>query len=401
MHICLVNFEYPKETTVGGIGLYQKRNAEMLKEFGHDVTVIAGAIEKDQDYIENGIRVIRLKKGNDPFDSVENCYKYRVRIDETIKKVNAERKIDVVEIPDLGAEGIIFQQNKDRDIPIVVKLHTPTTMITEFNGGATTFKPDVQKQLADWEEEFINNADSLISCSALLREMINERFPRTKHKDIKVVYNVAEFDQFYPTHNNHNSKTIIYCGTIEQRKGVLVLAKAIPLVIDKLKDEDIRFNFVGQDLYRNDKLILTSEYILSIIPEQYHKYVNFVGYIPNDKLNESFNEARFAILPSLFDNLPYVALEELATEMPIIASNNTGIREMIINEESGILYNPNDYQILAEKIIYLYNNTNVAKEYGRKGRISIENQFSPEIIIKQMEKVYKDVINEYKNRKTN
>lgn len=401
MHICLVNFEYPKETTVGGIGLYQKRNAEMLKKFGHEVTVIAGGIETDQDYIENGIRIIRLKKGHDPFDNVESCYNYRVRIAETIRMINDERKIDVVEIPDLGAEGIIFQQNKNRDIPIVVKLHTPTTMITEFNGGATTFKPDVQKQLADWEEEFINNADSLISCSALLKDMINDRFPKTKNKEIKVVYNVAEFDKFYPISNNHNSKTILYCGTLEQRKGVLVLAKAIPMVIDELKDEKIRFDFVGQDLYRNDKLILTSEYILSLIPEQYHKYVNFVGYIPNDELNNYFNQARFAILPSLFDNLPYVALEELATEMPIIASNNTGIKEMITDEESGILYNPNDYHKLAEKIIYLYNNPNIAKEYGIKGKISIEDKFSPDIIIKQMEKVYKDVINEYKNRKTN
>ena len=399
MHICLVHFEYPQETAVGGIGTYQKRNAEMLKKFGHDVTVIAGALEENQDYKENGIRIIRIKKGYDPYDTVEECLLYRNKINEIIEKVDKEHKIDVVEIPDLGAEGIIFQRNKNRNIPIVVKLHTPTTMITEFNGGATTFTEDVKNILANWENEFITNADKLISCTELLSHMIKQRFPKIKSKNIDVVYNVAELNNFYPNENNHKSKTILYCGTLEQRKGLFILAKAIPTIIDELADEEVRFDFIGNDFNRNDKLIPTSEYMLSLIPENYHKYVHFLGQKKNSELNYYFNNARIAILPSLFDNLPYVAMEELATEIPLIASNNTGVKEMIVDGESGILYNPLNVQELCEKIVYLYKNPDVATNLGKNGRIAIENKFSEEKIIGQMEKIYEEAINEFKNKK--
>lgn len=399
MHICLVHFEYPQETSVGGIGTYQKRNAEMLKKFGHDVTVIAGALEKDQEYLENGIRIIRLKKGYDPYDTVEECLSYRNRVNDIIEKVNKEHKIDVVEIPDLGAEGITFQRNENRDIPIVVKLHTPTTMITEFNGGATTFTEDVKKTLANWESEFINNADKLISCTELLSKMIKQRFPKTRTKNIEVVYNVAELNNFYPQKNNHRSKTILYCGTLEQRKGLFILAKVIPLIIDELNDEEVRFDFIGNDFNRNDKLIPTSEYMMSLIPKKYHKYIHFLGQKKNSELNYYFNNARMAILPSLFDNLPYVAMEELATEMPLIASNNTGVREMIVNGESGILYNPLDIEELYKKIIYLYRNPDIAMKLGKRGRIEIADKFSEQKIIGQMEKIYEEAINEFKNKK--
>lgn len=399
MHICLVHFEYPQETSVGGIGTYQKRNAEMLKKFGHDVTVIAGALEKDQDYLENGIRIIRLKKGYDPYDTVEECLSYRNRVNDIIEKVNKEHKIDVVEIPDLGAEGIIFQRNENRDIPIVVKLHTPTTMITEFNGGATTFTEDVKKTLANWESEFIYNADKLISCTELLSKMIKQRFPKTRTKNIEVVYNVAELKNFYPQKNNHSSKTILYCGTLEQRKGLFILAKVIPLIIDELNDEEVRFDFIGNDFNRNDKLIPTSEYMMSLIPKKYHKYIHFLGQKKNSELNYYFNNARMAILPSLFDNLPYVAMEELATEMPLIASINTGVREMIVDGESGILYNPLDIEELYKKIIYLYRNPDIAMKLGKRGRIEIADKFSEQKIIGQMEKIYEEAIDEFKNKK--
>ena len=399
MHICLVHFEYPIETSVGGVGTYQKINAEMLKKYGHDVTVIAGALKKDQDYFENGVHIIRLKKGYDPYDTVKDCYNYRVRIANVIEQIDKKNEIDIIEIPDLGAEGIIYQRNKKRKIPIIVKLHTPTTIITEFNGGATTFTPDVQKTLADWEDEFICNADGLISCTKILSKMIKDRFPKIKGKNIKVVYNVANLSNFYPKQNNHNSKIILYCGTLEQRKGLFMLARAIPIVIDKLKDEEIKFDFIGDDLYRNDRLILTSEYILSLIPSKYHKYIRFLGLKTNNELNDYFNNARLGVIPSLFDNLPYVAMEELATEMPLIASNNTGIKEFIVNNESGILYDPMNYEELASKIIYLYNNPEIARTYGINGKNTIKDKFSAENIIKQTEKIYREVINEYKNKR--
>ena len=63
--------------------------------------------------------------------------------------------------------------------------------------------------------------------------------------------------------------SILYLGGLEQRKGVLTLAKAIPIILDKYPK--VIFRFIGADTPSNDKNILTSEYIKEIVPKKYHK----------------------------------------------------------------------------------------------------------------------------------
>ena len=60
MKIILVNEEYPNETNFGGIATYQKIVAEEYVRQGHKVTVICRGMNKNQNYIENGVNVIRV-----------------------------------------------------------------------------------------------------------------------------------------------------------------------------------------------------------------------------------------------------------------------------------------------------------------------------------------------------
>lgn len=393
MKICLVHYEYPEETNIGGISTYQRRMAMALKDRGHQVTVIAGSLEAEQDYMDDGVHVIRIKKGSQ-YDTIEHCIDYREKVSQKLQELVRKKEVEVVEIPEMGAEGVIYQEN--REIPIVVKLHTPFSIWAEFN--KTTLEKNLHKQLEDWEETFIKNADKVISCTELLKGMLEERM-NIAYKNIEVVPNPANITSFYPTTNNHNSKIILYCGGLEQRKGADMFGRAIPIILDELKDEEIEFHFIGYDTDRNEKNILMSDYIRELVPEKYHKQLHFLGHLPNSSLNEHYNEARIAVLPSLFDNLPYVAMEELLTELPLVASNNTGVREMIENGKSGLLYDPKDPTMLAQHIIYLYKNEDKAKEFGKLARKTILEKYSPEVIAKIMEKVYQEAIDEFQRNR--
>ena len=86
----------------------------------------------------------------------------------------------------------------------------------------------------------------------------------------------------------------------------------------------------------------------------------------------------------------------MLTELPVIASNNTGVKEMIKDKESGLLYEPEDYKTLAELIIELYNNPKKAKEMGKKARKEIIKKYSPETIVEKNIEIYKGVIYEFK-----
>ena len=79
-------------------------------------------------------------------------------------------------------------------------------------------------------------------------------------------------------------KTVLFCGSIEKRKRVYVLAKAIPLVLKELQDRNIKFQFIGN--YENIDVdgVSAKNEIYKIIPQRYHKNIEFLGIIPNKEL---------------------------------------------------------------------------------------------------------------------
>lgn len=386
MKICLVHEEYPEETNFGGIATYQKRLALALKNRGHEVTVITRALYGEREYTEDGINIIRISK-NDTDNKVKDYEEYRLKIKDIINDLVKNNKVEVLEVPDWGAEAIFYQ--RDRKIPMVIKLHTPLCVWAEFNKNG--LGDGIQDEMLKWEDEAIRSADYLISCTQILKDLVLEKMDLEESK-IEVVPNPGNINDFYPMTPFHQSKTILYCGSLEQRKGVDVLAKAIPLVMDKLNDKDIKFCFIGKDTTRNELGISTIEFIKNIIPEEYHSNIEFLGQLPNGDLNVHYNNARIGIVPSKFDNLPYVAMEQLFTEMPLIASDNTGVREMMVNNESGLLFRNDDHLDLANKIIYLYENPNIAQKYGKAARNRMLELYAPDHIAKIMEKIYGGLI---------
>ena len=395
MHVCLVNYEYPIETSLGGISTYQKRIADALYNNNCKVTVICGSLDVKKDYYEDGIHVIRVPK-NFPYRNLNDYYTYRKEISKLIKEINQFDKIDVVESPELSAEIVCFLKNQN--IPVVTKLHTSYTFIKKFNNESAMFPKIVEDEIMKNENYIINNSNMVTCCSEILKELMPKYHEIENNEKIEVIGNPANIYDFYPTKNNHESNTILFCGSVERRKGIFILAKAIPIVIDKLKDKKIKFQLIGNYSTNNKNGINQKEELLESIPEKYHKYIEFTGPIDNKELNEYFNKARIGIIPSLFDNLPYVAMEELLTELPIVASSNTGIKEMITDNESGLLYPPEDYKLLAELIIKLYQNKEFAKKIGINGRKEILNKFSPNKIAKENIKIYQSAIKDYNEK---
>lgn len=389
LHVCLVNYEYPSETSLGGISTYQKLLAEGLVKLGHKVTVIAGAKNKNQDYYENGVHIVRIVK-KFPYKSIKDAVVYRKKLAKIIEVINNTDKIDVIESPEISAE--LFEYLKVQKIPIVVKLHTSYTIWHAFNKGLHMFPECIEKEIYKWENELLNKANRIICCSELLKEMM-PKYHDISLGDIEVVPNMADLNGFYPLIDGHKSNKILYCGVVEKRKGAYVLGKAIPIVLKKIPDAI--FEFIGDNEKIEPNGMTVKENLLAKIPLKYHQNLVFLGHIDSNSLNKYYNEARIGVVPSLFDNFPYVAMEELTTELPLIASNNTGVSEMIEDGKSGLLYDPNDYKKLASLIVELYLSDKKRMTFGKNGRQEVLNKYSADTICNRMVDIYKEVIDEY------
>jgi len=391
MKICYVHEEYPEETNFGGIATYQKQIAEQMVKLGHTVYVVTRALDKNKYYEENGVKVIRIyqeKSENVKLDYIE----YRQKVKKVLDLLESNNCIDVIETPDWGAETIYYLRKENRKVPIVLKLHTPLCVWQVYNKNG--LDPSINSTMLLWEQECMKSANKVISCSKLLLEQMEKQ--NEEIKNVEVIPNVIDTSGFYLKEPFHQSNVILFCGSIEERKGVLTLAKAINIIFKDMNIKDVNFLFVGKDTKRNEKEISTIQYIKEIIDSKYHDNIEFLGQLTHDSLNKIMNESCIGVVPSLFDNFPYVALEEMTTGLPLIVSDNTGIKEIVKDQESAILFQAGNEYDLAEKIVSLYNDSERRKKIGTIGKNIVNEVLSNEKIVSQMIEIYKEVINENK-----
>lgn len=93
-------------------------------------------------------------------------------------------------------------------------------------------------------------------------------------------------------------------------------------------------------------------------------------------------------LTSLWEGLPIVFLEAMASSKPIIANDISGNREIIKDGINGFLVNPKDSLAFAEKIIQLSKNRKLAQQMGERGNAILNNNFDVKQMVKRIHNVY-------------
>jgi glycosyltransferase involved in cell wall biosynthesis len=68
--------------------------------------------------------------------------------------------------------------------------------------------------------------------------------------------------------------------------------------------------------------------------------VRFAGVVPNDSLPELYRRAWAFVLPSRYEGMPKALLEAMACATPCLGSDVDGIRDLIVDEENGLLVPP-------------------------------------------------------------
>ncbi|MGC9073825.1 MAG: glycosyltransferase, partial [Caldisericum sp.] len=91
---------------------------------------------------------------------------------------------------------------------------------------------------------------------------------------------------------------------------------------------------------------------------------------------------------------PVSLMEAMAMEKPVVAYNIRGIRDLVEDGVNGFLVPFGDIKELSNKIIYLMEHPDIAKEMGKRGREKIEKEFSLNVVLQDMEKLYKKVLEE-------
>jgi len=368
MKIALVSREYPLTSGSGGIGTYTYNLAHALVAHGHEVHVITRSNKtrkKDKKVLLHTI------KHND-------CFCSNIRYSCKVAKILRKEKFDIVQASEWGGEAYIFSLFKNA--PLVTRFATPTYMINRLNN-----QKDVGFLTLHMERAQAKHSNALFSSTHALAEVIAVDWKINIEK-IKVIPNSIELK------NITNQKTkqlfgkdyILYFGRLEERKGMITLAKALSGVFKKYPD--IKVVLAGKDMsYRNAKM---SDYIKEK-NKKYLKNIIFTGDLKKDKMYSVIAASQLVVLPSRWEAFGFVCLEALAFGKVTIATKGSGFSEIIEDSVSGYLVNPDKPKELTQKIIHCLSNDMSLIRRNARAR---SKRFSVENISKQVLELYENMV---------
>ena len=100
------------------------------------------------------------------------------------------------------------------------------------------------------------------------------------------------------------------------------------------------------------------------------------------------------ILPSLIDNLPQIGLEAQTSGLPIITFRNSGLEELITENETGLFAKKEDSISLSYEISNFFNNTEEGiSKFRINSRDRSLSQWSEEVVFKKYENLYQNILN--------
>jgi glycosyltransferase involved in cell wall biosynthesis len=98
------------------------------------------------------------------------------------------------------------------------------------------------------------------------------------------------------------------------------------------------------------------------------------------------------VLASHWEGFSISVLEAMAAELPVIASRVSGAAEAVVDGETGLLVPIGDPMALARAIERLASNPSDAKRFGEAGRKRVEEKFTLNQMIREIETVYDEIV---------
>lgn len=177
-------------------------------------------------------------------------------------------------------------------------------------------------------------------------------------------------------------RRILYVGRLSWEKGVLQLMHSLDLI----RDEEWRVEVVGTgaQLYEAEE---TAKRL------GLNQRIRFVGVVPAHEVASYYRRCRVLAFPSVVvENFGLVGIEAMAFGRPVVAFDFRGVREWLIDGETGFLVKPGDIKAFALALQRLLRNPQLAMQMGQAGHDRVEKLFGPRMHLARLDGIYREVV---------
>lgn len=181
-------------------------------------------------------------------------------------------------------------------------------------------------------------------------------------------------------------KDILFLGSLGKRKGVFDILQAAPAIFEK--HPDARIVFAGAEESRGEKQQIDELCREKKLDEK----VAFIGEVTGKEKVNLFQSAMIYVLPSYGENLPFSLLEAMSLGLPVVTTPVGAIPEIVKDGENGFLVKPGDVHALASSVNRLLSDEPMRRAMSAANRARIKADFMPDDSMKQMDKVYHQVL---------
>ena len=243
-------------------------------------------------------------------------------------------------------------------------------------------------ELSSWMEK-----DGLTSCDAVIA--VSEDMKR----DIRSCYDIPE-DRITVIHNGVDPNTfhrrdghetmakfgiqspfILFVGRLTRQKGVFDLVKAM----DGVPKGVTLALLTGKP----DTPEIVDELRTALKGRTNILWVN--AMVNEAELVDLYSEAEVFVCPSTYEPFGIINLEAMACETAVVASRVGGIKEVVVDGETGFLVPPGRPEVLSERLSKLLSDRELATRMGRAGRVRVLHEFTWDRIAEKTVALYRSL----------
>lgn len=231
-------------------------------------------------------------------------------------------------------------------------------------------------------KEVAKNAKAVVAISDYNRQYIADYCGNGVASKIKVIHCGVNLSDFQPFNKDHNGlqKTIVSIGRLTEMKGYEYLIKALHRIRDGI---DFECHIIGEGQLKNALQKLIEELGMET-------RIFLDGVLDSSKVKTMLNKADLFVQPSVWndkdgqDGIPLVLMEAMASGVPVISSNISGIPELVKEGKTGLLTQPGNVEELSRKILTLLTDKDLQSRLTAVGKKKIEEEFD---VVKNVEKL--------------
>lgn len=391
MRVCLVSKEL-SGFRGGGIGTYVTLMARALSDAGHQVHVLTeahpGLVDGSKDPHLITYHSVRLDEGMAALEGYgTEQARYAMAVHHRLLEINRQHRFELVEFPEYGGEGYFslcanqwskcFQGTR-----LAVRLHTPSRDVRLLNRDARLDLAALE--IDHLEDVSVRLADVVFSPTQSLLDRVLARIERSGPS--KVIPH--PFDETWTAqrhrHGPDGPPTVLYFGRKEFRKGLHVLLEAAQSLFER--GHAFRVRLVGADTSTGPFGRSLTAWLRKSIAPRWEDRFEFLEAVPREQLIDEIRAAALCCFPSIWENFPNVCLEAMALGCPVVVSDAGGMGEIVVPDESGLVFRSGDSQHLAQQLKRLLLDPELGSGLGEAGVARVGTYCNPLKIAHEVER---------------